>query len=88
MLVHVSLLLLVVGLFLSLARLGRLCWFDLRPSSSQGGSKRTTLHRLLRPRTPDDYPACRRASTAPSGGGLAPVRPWREVKSRQGPPNV
>ncbi len=47
--VHVSIFLLVIGLFFSLARLGRLCWFDLRPSSSQGGVQRTTLHRLLKP---------------------------------------
>ena len=44
--IHVFLFLLVVCFFLSLARLGRLCWFDLRPSSSPGGAKRTTLHRL------------------------------------------
>jgi hypothetical protein len=70
------------------ARLGRLCWFHLRPSSSRGGAKRTTLHRLLKPRSPDDCPACRLASTASSGGGPAPapVRPWPEVKSRRGAP--
>jgi hypothetical protein len=49
---------------------------------------RSTLHRLLKPRTPDDCPACRLASTGSSGGGPAPtpVRPWREVKSRRGAP--
>ena len=49
---------------------------------------RSTLHRLLKPRTPDDCPACRLASTSSSGGGPAPtpVRPWREVKSRRGAP--
>jgi hypothetical protein len=38
---------------------------------------RTTVHRLLKPRTPDDCPVCRLASTASSGGGPAPglVRP-------------
>jgi len=41
--------LLVVCLLLSLARLWRLCWFHLRPSSSRGKAKRTTLHRLLIP---------------------------------------
>ena len=78
----------LVCLLLSLARLGRLCWFHLRPSSSRGGAKRTTLHRLLKPRSPDDCPACRLASTASSGGGPAPapVRPWPEVKSRRGAP--
>jgi IS1 family transposase/transposase-like protein len=46
------------------------------------------VHRLLKPRTPLDCPACRLASTASSGGGSAPapVRPWPEVKSRRGAP--
>ena len=80
--------LLVVGLILSLARLGRLDWFPLRPASSQGATKRTRLHRLLKPRTPGDCPACRLASPASSSGepAHAPVRPWREVKSRRGAP--
>jgi hypothetical protein len=45
-------------------------------------------HRLLKPRSPDDCPACRLASTASSGvePASAPVRPWREVKSRRGAP--
>src|SRR5258706_7727891 len=86
--VHVSIFLLVIGLFLSLARLGRLCWFDLRPSSSQGGAQRTTLHRLLKPRCPDDCPACHLSCSNPSvvGPVPTPVRPWCEVKSRRGAP--
>ncbi len=70
------------------ARLVRLDWFPLRTSSSQGEAKRTRLPRLLKPRTPDDCPACRLASTALSAGGpaLVPVRPWSEVKSRRGAP--
>jgi IS1 family transposase len=80
--------LLVVCLLLSLARLRRLGWFPLRPSSSRGGAKCTTLHRLLKPRSPDDCSACRLASTPSSYGGPAPapVRPWSEVKSRRGAP--
>ncbi len=85
MALHVYVFLLVVCL-LSLARLGRLDWFDLQPSSSRGGAKRTALHRLLKPRSPDDCPACRLASTPSSGGEPAPARPWREVKSRRGAP--
>ncbi len=83
----VFLFLLVVCLFLSLALLWRLEWFPLRPSSS-GGAKRTTLHRLLKPRTPDDCPACRLTCTLTSGveSASAPVHPWREVKSRRGAP--
>jgi IS1 family transposase len=80
--------LLVFFLILTLARLGRLCWFHLRPSSSRGGAKRSTLQRLLKPRSSDDCPACRLASTPSSGAGPAPlpVRPWPEVKSRRGAP--
>ncbi len=86
--VHVYMFLLVVCLLLSLALLWRLDWFPLRPASSRGGVKRTRLQRLLKPRCPDDCPACRLASTASSGRGPAPapVRPWREGKSRRGAP--
>jgi IS1 family transposase len=83
---HVFLFLLVFFLLLSLVLLWRLCWLYLQPSHSRGGAKRSTLHRLLKPRTPDDCPACRLASAPSSGGGPAPVRPWREVKSRRGAP--
>jgi IS1 family transposase/transposase-like protein len=46
------------------------------------------IHRLLRPRSPRDCPACRLSSTlSPGVVPLAPpVRPWREVKSRRGAP--
>ena len=49
---------------------------------------RTGLHRLLKPRRPDDCPACRLASPASSvvGPVPVPVRPWSEVKSRRGAP--
>jgi hypothetical protein len=83
---HVFLFLLVFFLLLSLVLLWRLCWLYLQPSHSRGGAKRSTLHRLLKPRTPDDCPACRLASAPSSGGGPAPVRPWREVKSCRGAP--
>jgi IS1 family transposase len=84
--VFVFVFLLVVCLLLCLARLGRLDWFPLRPSSSKGGAKRSRLPRLIKPRSPDNCPACRLASAASSGGGPTPVRPWREVKSRRGAP--
>jgi IS1 family transposase len=85
---HVFVFLLVVCLLFFLARLRRLNWLPLRPSHSRGGARRSTLHRLLKPRCPDDCPACCLASTASSAGGPAPapVRPWREVKSRRGAP--
>jgi hypothetical protein len=43
---HIVVFLLSVCLLLSLARLGRLRWFPLRPSSSRGRAKRSRLHRL------------------------------------------
>ena len=88
MVLHVFVVLLVVCLLLCLALLWRLDWFPLRSSSSRGGAKRTALQRLLKPRTPDDCSACRLAFTPASAVGPtpAPVRPWREVKSRRGAP--
>ena len=86
--VFMFVLLLVVCLLLSLVLLWRLDWFPLRPSSSQGAAKRSSLPRLLKPRTPDDCPACRLGSPPALGGGRvsAPVRPWLEAKSRRGSP--
>ena len=80
--------LLVVFLILCLALLWHLCWFPLRPSSSSGRAKRRTLHRLLKPRTPHDCPACCLSSSVWAGAGPSPepVRPWSEVKSRRGAP--
>ena len=77
MALHVFVFLLVVCFFLSLALLWRLGWFHLRTSSSRAEAKRTTLHRLLKPRTPLDCSACRLASTRSSGvrAAPAPVRP-------------
>src|SRR5437763_2481319 len=87
MVLHVFVFLLLVCLLLSLALRWLLEWVPLEPSSS-GGAKRTALHRLLKPRSPDDCLACRHASTPSSGAGPAPqrVRPWREGKSRRGAP--
>jgi hypothetical protein len=86
--VFMFVLLLVVCLLLSLVLLRRLDWFPLRPSSSQGEAKRSTFHRLLKPRTPLDCPARRLASTSSSSEGSAtgPVRPWCEAKSRRAAP--
>jgi transposase-like protein/IS1 family transposase len=88
MVLHVLVFLFAVCFLLSLTLLECLDWFPFRPSSSGGAAKHTTLHRLLKPRSPNDCPACLLASTAPSGGGPAPgpVRPWCEVKSRRGAP--
>jgi len=67
MALHLLVFLLVVCLLLSLARLGRLDRLPLRPSSSKGAAERSSLHRLLKPRTPDDCPACRLGSPPSSG---------------------
>jgi IS1 family transposase len=87
MAVHMFLFLLMFML-LSLALLWCLDWLHLQTSSSRGDVIHSTVHRLLKPRSPDDCPACRLASIASSGGGSAPapVRPWSEVKSRRGAP--
>jgi transposase-like protein len=87
MMLHVFLLLLVFVLILTFARLCSLCWSHHGPAQS-AAAKRTPLHRILKPRSPHDCPACRLASTFSSvvGPVPAPVRPWREVKSRRGAP--
>jgi transposase-like protein len=86
---NVQMFLLVFLLIFALALLCALCWpHPGLVQSRAAASVRTTLHRLLKPRTPDDCPACRRASTPLLGRGPvpAPVRPWREMKSRRGAP--
>src|SRR5579859_6058872 len=55
--------LLVFFLLLGLARLWHLSWSHLQPSPSKGGAMRTTVQRLLKPRTPRDCPACRLSCT-------------------------
>ncbi len=50
-------------------------------------ASKDTLQRLLKPRTPDDCPACRRRVRPASPlTSRSPVRPWRELKSRRGAP--
>jgi hypothetical protein len=57
------------------------------PFTSRGQAQRAPPS-AAPPRCPDDGPACRHASPASSGAGPvpAPVRPWREMKSRRGAP--
>jgi transposase-like protein len=76
-------------LIFSLASLCALCWSYHGPAQSRSkDSVRNRLPRVLKPRCPDDCPACRLASPALEGAGPvpAPVRPWCEVKSRRGVP--
>jgi hypothetical protein len=85
---QIDVFLLMFFLIFTLAWLWRHGWLPLQPSHFKTGAVRTTVHRLLKPRTPDDCPACRLASTASSSGVPTPlpVRPWSEVKSRRGAP--
>jgi IS1 family transposase len=81
--------LLAIFLIFSLALLCALGWPHHGSAQSRTvGKLRSRLPRLLKPRCPDDCPACRLATTSSLGGGPAPgpVRPWREVKSRRGAP--
>src|SRR5438270_7890052 len=74
---------------LSLAQLCHLDWsHHFSPRSRAAAKLRTTIQRLLKPRSPRDCPACRLASTLSSVVEPAPlpVRPWREMKSRRGAP--
>jgi transposase-like protein/IS1 family transposase len=88
MALHLFAFFLVVCLLLALALLWCLDRLPHRPSSPKGAAKRSSLPRLLKPRTPDDCPACRLGSSPALGGGAvsALVRPWSEVKSRRGAP--
>ncbi len=59
MTLHVFLLLLLSFLMLLLAQLSHLYWTHHPPSHSKAEAMRTTVQRLLKPRTPLDCPACR-----------------------------
>jgi IS1 family transposase/transposase-like protein len=87
MTLHVFFLLLLFVLMFSLARLCFLCW-PHHGSAQSAAAKHTPLHRLLKPRSPHDCPACRLATTLSSVVEPVPppVRPWREVKSQRGAP--
>src|SRR5688572_25439961 len=64
-----------------------LCFWHRR-QHPQSRTVAAPLTRLLRPRTPDDCPACRLLQTLPTSDALScpPVTPWRDVKSRRGAP--
>ena len=88
MALHVFVFLLLFCLILGLARLWLLYW-PLHDFPHPGAKTRHPIvHRLLKPRSPRDCPACRLSCTPLSGVEPAPppVRPWREVKSRRGAP--
>jgi transposase-like protein/IS1 family transposase len=85
---HMFLLLFLFLLMLSLVWLWHLSSSHHCPPHSRTVALRTTVQRLLKPRSPRDCPACCLASTLSSvvEPALTPVRPWREVKSRRGAP--
>ena len=74
---QIDVVLLMYLLILSLGLLWSHGWLPLQPSHFKTGAVRTTMHRLLKPRTPDDCPLCRLATTPSLGAGPAPgsVRP-------------
>jgi hypothetical protein len=80
---------LLVGLLIC-ASFAAVCSLLAQPGlvrSRVAAKVRTTLPRLLKPRTPDDCHACRLASREASAGSAPlPVRPWSEMKSRRGAP--
>ncbi len=62
------------------------CWYH-HPDADAATVSPTVQH-LLKPRTPEDCPACRCQQVRPSSRPASPpsVRPWRELKSRRGAP--
>ena len=80
--------LLLLFLILSLARLCLLYWYHTCPVQWRTVTRNTAVQRLLKPRSPDDCPACRLASSLSpvEGPATPPVRPWSEIKSRRGAP--
>jgi hypothetical protein len=79
--------LLVLGLF-GIVWLA-LAWRSHLPLLSHpAGAPKVPRPRLLKPRTPLDCPACCPPAPYPNlpSPVHAPVRPWREVKSRRGAP--
>jgi hypothetical protein len=85
---YMFLLLLVFFFMLYLAQLCHLYWTRHGLPHSQAGALHSAVHRLLKPRSPRDCPACRLSCTLSSGVVPVPppVRPWSEVKSRRGAP--
>ena len=88
MALSIFLILLVACFLFSLVLLWHLGWLHLPSSHSAVASRHSLVHRLLKPRCPDDCPACLLASTPSSSvrPASASVRPWCEVKSRRGAP--
>ena len=79
----------VCGLMLlGLLGLSWLAWTWWRRRPPQVAAITASMQHLLRPRTPDDCPACRQQATGTTRAPrpCPPVRPWHQVKSRRGAP--
>ena len=63
-------------------------WRQKHPPQARSTELTATVQRFLRPRTPEDCPACRQQAPGPTLAPPAhlPIRPWHEVKSRRGAP--
>ncbi len=63
-------------------------WRQHHSPRPQAAALRTPLQRLLKPRAPDDCPACRQQKASPVAEipTHPPIRPWSEVKSQRGAP--
>ncbi len=63
-------------------------WYRYHAPRSRRGAVGAPGQRLLKPRTPEDCPACRQQAAVSTMNTpvRSPVRPWREVKSRRGAP--
>ena len=78
---------LIAALLLGVAWLARM-WQPRCPSQPGNAVGAAVIQRLLKPRSPDDCPACRAQAASPASAPLSrlPVRPWCERKSRRGAP--
>ena len=79
------------GWFVLLLVVALLWWawiWRCQPSAPQRVTVTARVQRLLKPRTPDDCPACCQPMTTAMGStpSRAPVTPWCERKSRRGAP--
>ncbi len=61
-------------------------WRQRPPPQAQPAAIHARVQRLLKPRTPDDCPACRQQGATTAVPTYPPVRPWHEQKSRRGAP--
>jgi hypothetical protein len=85
---HSLLLLLSFFFILCLAWLWHLDWSQHGLPHLAAKTAQPLVHRLLKPRSPRDCPACRLSSplSAVVEPTSLPVRPWCEIKSRRGAP--